>query len=105
MEKYNIEIKETLTREISIEASSIDEAISSAELLYNNEEIVLDYSDHNSTDIDISNLTPFSDNPDFLTFVLLKAEKSLVNLSIEELAKIGFGDLSDAIKDYLKVNN
>jgi hypothetical protein len=105
MEKYNIEIKETLTREISIEASSIDEAMSSAELLYNNEEIVLDYSDHNATDIDISNLTPFSDNSDFLTFVLLKAEKSLVNLSIEELAKIGFGNLSDAIKEYLKVKN
>jgi hypothetical protein len=105
MEKYNIEIKETLIREISIDASSIDEAISSAELLYNNEEIVLDSSDHSTTDIDISNLTTLSDNLDFSTFVLLKAEKSLVNLSTEELAKIGFGNLSYAIKEYLKVKN
>ena len=83
----------------------MDEAMCSAELLYNNEEIVLDYNDHYATDIDISNLTPFSDKSDFLTFILLKAEKSLVNQSIEELAKIGFGNLSDAIKEYLKVKN
>lgn len=105
MEKYNIEIKETLIREVTIEASSIDEAINSAELLYNNEEIILDYSDHNTTDIDFSNLASFSDDSNFLTFVLLKAEKSLVNLSAEELAKIGFGNLSEAIKEYLKSKN
>lgn len=105
MEKYNIEIKETLIREVSIDASSLDDAMISAELLYKNEEIVLDYTDHTATDIDISNLHPFSDNSDFLYFVLSKAEKSLVNLSTEELAKIGFGNLSDAIKEFLKTKN
>lgn len=102
MKKYNIEIRETLIKEVTIKASSIYEAVASVERLYSNEEVVLDYSDLTSTDIDISNFDSVSNNTDFLNFVLQKAEKSLVNLSSEELAKIGFGNLSDAIEEYFK---
>ena len=75
------------------------------ENLHKSEEIVLDYSDHNTTDIDISNLESFSDNTEFLNFVLYNAEKTLKNLSTEELAKIGFGNLSDAIKEFSNYKN
>jgi len=105
MEKYNIELKEILVKEFEIEAKSIDDAICIVEKLYKNEEIVLDYSDHNTTNIDVRNLEPFSNNSDFLSFVLFKAEKEIQNLSAEELAKIGFGNLSNAIKEFLKDKN
>jgi len=53
----------------------------------------------------VRNLEPFSNNSDFLSFVLFKAEKEIQNLSAEELAKIGFGNLSNAIKEFLKDKN
>lgn len=43
--KYKIKVQETLERIVEIEASSIDEARDKVEEMYNNEEIVLDYSD------------------------------------------------------------
>lgn len=102
MQKFNIEIKETLRTEILINAFSMEEALKSAEALYNKEEIVLDYNHHNSTDIDISSLETFSNDSGFLNFILQKAEKSLVDLPAEELARIGFGNLSNAIEEYFK---
>lgn len=43
--KYKIKVQETLERIVEVEASSIDEARDKVEEMYNNEEIVLDYSD------------------------------------------------------------
>lgn len=43
--KYKIKVQETLERIVEVEASSIDEARDKVEKMYNNEEIVLDYSD------------------------------------------------------------
>lgn len=50
METFKIEIKETLSRVIEIEANSADEAFSKIENLYKNEEIVLDADDYFETE-------------------------------------------------------
>mgnify|MGYP002540522163 CR=1 FL=1 len=47
---YKIEIEETLQKVVEIQASSLDEAISIAQERYSNEEYILDYQDHKSTE-------------------------------------------------------
>jgi len=47
---FKIEIKETLSRIIEIEANSVDGAFSKIENLYKNEEIVLDADDYVETE-------------------------------------------------------
>jgi hypothetical protein len=43
--KVNIEVKEILSRVISIDAETVDEAIAKVEDMYFREEVVLDYAD------------------------------------------------------------
>ncbi len=43
--KINIEVKETLTRIVSVNAETVDDAISKVEDMYFAEEVVLDYID------------------------------------------------------------
>lgn len=50
METFKIELKETLSRVIEIEASSEDEALSKIQDLYKKEEIVLDADDYMETE-------------------------------------------------------
>ena len=50
METFKIEVKETLSRVIEIEANSVDEAFSKIQDLYKNEEIVLDADDYVETE-------------------------------------------------------
>jgi hypothetical protein len=50
METFKIEVKETLSRIIEIEANSMDEAYSKVREMYRNEEIVLDENDYVGTD-------------------------------------------------------
>lgn len=45
MNRYRIEIRETLVREIEVEANNVEEAKEIVEKMYSKEEIVLDYSD------------------------------------------------------------
>ena len=45
MKKYTVAIKETLIKEVEIEATSQAHAIAKAEFEYRNENIVLDYND------------------------------------------------------------
>lgn len=45
MNRYRIEIRETLVREIEVEANNAEEAREIVEKMYSKEEIVLDYSD------------------------------------------------------------
>lgn len=52
--KYVIRITETLVRDLTIEATSADEAIEHVISHYDNCDIVLDYSDHRDTIIDIA---------------------------------------------------
>lgn len=50
METFKIEVKETLSRIIEIEANSDDEAFSKIKELYKKEEIVLDAEDYINTE-------------------------------------------------------
>jgi hypothetical protein len=50
MKIYKIEIKETLSRTIEIEAASMDEAFLVVKEMYQSEEIMLGAEDHISTD-------------------------------------------------------
>ena len=52
MSNYKIEIQETLSRIIEIEASSAEEAIDKVRAMYRAEEIVLDGDDYVATVID-----------------------------------------------------
>ena len=45
MPMYNVEITETLTKVVPVEAESAKDAERIVELLYSNSEIILDYSD------------------------------------------------------------
>ena len=49
METFKIEIKETLSKIVVIEADSVNEAYSKAKEMYRCEEIVLDENDHLDT--------------------------------------------------------
>lgn len=50
MEEYAVEIIETLTRVVYVEAESEYEALEKVSDMYYSEEIVLDSSDHTNTD-------------------------------------------------------
>ncbi|MBC7411343.1 MAG: DpnD/PcfM family protein [Bacteroidia bacterium] len=50
METFKIEVKETLSRTIEIEANSMDEAYSKIREMYRDEEIVLDSEDYIETE-------------------------------------------------------
>jgi len=50
METFKIEVKETLTRIIDIEADSIEEAFFKVREMYRDEEIVLDSEDYVDTE-------------------------------------------------------
>ena len=52
---YKVEVKETLSRIIDIEAESESEAIIKAKSKYKKQEIVLDSSDYIDTEINIYN--------------------------------------------------
>lgn len=52
METFKVEIQEFLSRIIEIEAENIDEAVSKAKQMYQNEEIVLDSEDYVTTEIE-----------------------------------------------------
>ena len=57
MKTFEIEIKETLSKTIEVEANSIEDAIEKATLLYNNEEIILNSDDYLDTEIDHINIS------------------------------------------------
>jgi hypothetical protein len=51
METFKIEIQEFLSKIIEIEAKNIEEAVTKVKNLYQNEEIVLDFQDYVTTEI------------------------------------------------------
>ena len=53
MKTYAVEITETLQRTVYIDAKSAEEAQDVAEERYHNEEIVLDSSDYQDTEIEV----------------------------------------------------
>ncbi len=53
MQKYQVEINETLSRIIEVEAENENDAVSKIKDLYRKEEIVLDSNDYLDTKIEI----------------------------------------------------
>lgn len=53
MNRYNIYIKETLSRIVEIKAESSRDALEEAKRMYRKEEIVLDDGDYDGTDFSI----------------------------------------------------
>lgn len=51
MREFNINIEETLERQITVRANTLEEALDKAWRMYNSGEIVLDYTDHTATEI------------------------------------------------------
>lgn len=52
MKTFKIEIQEFLSEIIEVKAESFDEAITKVKEMYRNEEIILDYNNHVTTEID-----------------------------------------------------
>ena len=103
MKTFEIEIKETLSKVIEVKSNSLEEALVKAKESYDSEKIILDYSDHINTEIDIANLSDIENDTDFGNFVLKNAEKMIVNLSQEELVRLAFGSLLNAKEEYEKL--
>lgn len=53
MKKYNVSIKESLKREVSIEANSKEDALRKIKKKYDAEEIILDSFDFLSTEFEV----------------------------------------------------
>ena len=64
--KTDIKITEVLSKIITIDSSSVEEAIGIVEDMYRNEEIVLDYSDFNDDVIIEKKENNFNSKKDFL---------------------------------------
>ena len=100
MKTFSIEISETLKRVIKVNSDSIKNALIIVNEKYNNEEVILDADDFKTLSIDVVEEQSIEKNLDFANFVLKNAEDMIVNLSVEELAKLGFGDYFEAIKQF-----
>lgn len=50
MKRYNIEIVETLSRVIEVDAKDYKSALEKVEEMYDNQEVILDYNDKTDTD-------------------------------------------------------
>ena len=104
MKTYPIEIIETSTKKVEIDANSLAEAMDIAGYLYKREEIVLDNSDHNRTDIDIITEKEYQENEELKAFLQQKLLENVEFLSFEDLAKIAFGSVANAIIEFEKKN-
>lgn len=97
---YKIEILEKLARTVEINADSHSAALQDAIGFYKDEEIILDSSDHTTTDFDISEddeeFQKMLNDEEFSDFILKSADKMIVNLSKQEMAKLAFGSLLNA---------
>ncbi len=104
MHTYEIKIIETSSRTVNIDANSLTEAMDIANYLYKREEIVLDNSDHMYTDIDYVCESNESDNPELRTFIINKLNESIAIFTVEDLAKLSFGSVANAIIEFEKLN-
>ncbi len=101
MNSYEIEISEIATRRVQIDANTLAEAIDIADFLYKREEIILESSDHNRTEIDIAENYAY-DRDKILIFLKEKVKETIELLNVEELAKIAYGSRAIAIIEFEK---
>jgi hypothetical protein len=102
MQTFNIEIVETSSRKVQIDANSLAEAMDIAGYLYKREEIMLDNSDHVFTAIDCLYEANEADEKNLREFVINKLQQSLEFLSLEDLAKLSFGSVANALIEFKK---
>jgi|SRR5690606_12819700 len=106
MKIFQLEITETLQRIVEVKAKSEDEALKIVSEKYKNEQIVLDSSDFLNKEINFylysKNYEKLYENEKFKYFVLKEAESIITHMSIEELTKLAFGDISFAKKEFDK---
>ena len=104
MKAFEIEITETLQVIQEVKANSYDEAFKIIRDRYKNEEIILTAEDHVETEIQpflySDSYSKFLNNPLFKEYILQNAEKILLNMSIEELVELSFGDIESAIYSF-----
>lgn len=103
MQKFTIELKETLRRTIETTANSLNEAISQVNEQYQKGEIVLDYDDYETTDIDLSpNDETVSQLLETELFKDFTSDQSLHALCDNNLNLVlfVFGSYAQAQKDY-----
>ena len=60
--KINIEVKEVLSKTITVEANTNDEAINMVSKMYKNEDIILDYADFNDVEFEVVDDSNSSDS-------------------------------------------
>jgi hypothetical protein len=104
MKTFEIEITETLQVIQKVEANNYDEAFNIINKKYKNEEIVLTSEEYVDTDIkpyiNSSKYSAVIENLEFKDFILKNAENMLSDMSTEELIKLSFGDIENAIHNF-----
>lgn len=106
MNKFEIEITETLQKIIEVKANSEEDAYQVASEKYQNEEIVLDDSDFVNREINpylySEKYQELYKNDEFKSFVLKESESILKLMPLEELIKLAFGDAKNAKNKFEK---
>jgi hypothetical protein len=106
MKTFEIEITETLQIINEVQANNYDEAFEIINNKYKNEEIILTSNDYIETEIKpLLNSVHYStqiENSEFKDFILKSSEKMLAEMSTEELIKLSFGDIENAIHNFKK---
>lgn len=106
MKIFEIEITETLQLVQEVKANNYDEAHQIISDKYKNEEIVLTSDEYTDTEISpylySTSYAVQIENIEFKNYILKNAEKALLNLSTEELIKLSFGDIENAINSFKK---
>jgi len=104
MKSFEIEITETLQVIQKVKANSYDEAYKIIDDKYKNEEIVLTSDEYVDTEISpylySTSYAVVIENIQFKNYVLKNAEKMLLEMSTEELIKLSFGDIENAINSF-----
>lgn len=104
MAKYNVEVVETLSRVVEIEANSYEEAESIAEEMYDNSEIILDWEDKEDTDYKPYPTQNIKDN--FIITVDFDKKQGDVYIATEDSSGASYpckteDDLKSAINTYI----
>lgn len=104
MKTFEIEITETLQVIKEVKANNYDEAYSIINGKYKNEEIVLTSDEYIDTLIEpylySTSYAKEIDNIQFKNYILKTAEKMILEMSTEELIKLSFGNIENAIKNF-----
>ena len=104
MKIFEIEITETLQVIQKVKANDYNEAYEIIDDKYKNEEIVLTSDEYVDTEISpylySTSYAVEIENVEFKNYIFKNAEKMLLEMSTEELIKLSFGDVENAINSF-----